>query len=240
MADDTRQASAQQNEDLSKEALNVQPENKPFTGTQWQGGKQLPYRPPENANMMAGGTEHTAGGKTPEVSLSNAFDGGIKWSDFTELPKRPCVRDALMTGIGSGFAFGGIRAIFGGTSTQIPILSTYQGEQDHLLSNSLSFPIAAVWTSCTWAVGSFCLGAPAMYQFCLYKRQAEKEGMMRAVEILNKKDTEKKAREARKEKAREERRAQKETELDAQFAALNEAKPNTVSQNGGKPWWKIW
>merc|ERR1712059_36101 len=86
--------------------------------------------------------------KTPEVSLSNAFDGGIKWSDFTELPKRPCVRDALMTGIGSGFAFGGIRAIFG----------------------------AAVWTSCTWAVGSFCLGAPAMYQFCLYKRQAEKEG----------------------------------------------------------------
>ncbi|KAI7643425.1 hypothetical protein KC318_g21117, partial [Hortaea werneckii] len=72
MADDTRQASAQQNEDLSKEALNVQPENKPFTGTQWQGGKQLPYRPPENANMMAGGTEHTAGGKTPEVSLSNA------------------------------------------------------------------------------------------------------------------------------------------------------------------------
>ncbi|KAI7246703.1 hypothetical protein KC343_g4222 [Hortaea werneckii] len=212
MADDTRQASAQQNEDLSKEALNVQPENKPFTGTQWQGGKQLPYRPPENANMMAGGTEHTAGGKTPDVSLSNAFDGGIKWSDFTELPKRPCVRDALMTGIGSGFAFGGIRAIFG----------------------------AAVWTSCTWAVGSFCLGAPAMYQFCLYKRQAEKEGMMRAVEILNKKDTEKKAREARKEKAREERRAQKETELDAQFAALNEAKPNTVSHNGGKPWWKIW
>ncbi|KAI6898454.1 hypothetical protein KC318_g7452 [Hortaea werneckii] len=146
--------------------------------------------------MMAGGTEHTAGGKTPEVSLSNAFDGGLKLSDFTELPKRPCVRDALMTGIGSGFAFGGIRAIFG--------------------------------------------GAPAMYQFCLYKRQAEKEGMMRAVEILNKKDTEKKAREARKEKAREERRAQKETELDAQFAALNEAKPNTVSQDGSKPWWKIW
>lgn len=63
---------------------------------------------------------------------------------------------------------------------------------------------------------------------------------MRAVEILNKKDTEKKAREARKEKAREERRAQKETELDAQFAALNEAKPNTVSQDGSKPWWKIW
>lgn len=136
MADDTRQASAKQNEDLSKEALNVQPENKPFTGTQWQGGKQLPYRPPENANMMAGGTEHTAGGKTPEVSLSNAFDGGLKWSDFTELPKRPCVRDALMTGIGSGFAFGGVRAIFGGTSMRIPTLSIYQEKQDQMLSRS--------------------------------------------------------------------------------------------------------
>lgn len=116
MADDTRQQSATQNEDLSKAALNVDPANRPFTGTQWQGGKSQPYRPPENANMMAGGTAHTAGGKTPEVSVGNAFEGGIKWNDFTELPKRPCVRDALMTGIGGGFALGGVRAIFGGTS----------------------------------------------------------------------------------------------------------------------------
>lgn len=80
-----------------------------------------------------------------------------------------------------------------------------------------------------------------MYQYCHYKRQAEKEGMMRAVEILNRKDVEKKAREARREKMREERRANKETELDAQFAALNEAKPSVGSQGGGgKPWWKVW
>jgi len=116
MADDTRQQSAQQNEDLSREALNVNPENKPFAGTQWQAGKSQPYNPPENANMMAGGTEHTAGGKTPEVSLGNAFQNGLKWDDFAELPKRPCVRDALMTGIGGGFALGGVRAIFGGQS----------------------------------------------------------------------------------------------------------------------------
>lgn len=89
--------------------------------------------------MMAGGTEHTAGGKTPEVSLSNAFDGGLKLSDFTELPKRPCVRDALMTGIGSGFAFGGIRAIFGGMSMRIPILSIYQKKQDQMLRRSSFF-----------------------------------------------------------------------------------------------------
>ena len=64
--------------------------------------------------MLAGGTENTAGGKLPEVSISNAFDGKLKWEDFTELPKKPCVRDSLMTGIGGGFALGGVRTIFGG------------------------------------------------------------------------------------------------------------------------------
>lgn len=82
-----------------------------------------------------------------------------------------------------------------------------------------------------------------MYQYCLYQRQAEKEGMMRAVEILNKKDVEKKAREARKEKVREERRREKEVELDAQFAALNQARPadsGPTGGGGGKAWWKVW
>jgi cytochrome c oxidase assembly protein subunit 20 len=111
MADDTRQPK----EDLSREALTVHPEDRPFAGTQWQDGKAQPYTPPENANMLAGGTQHTAGGKAPEVSIGNAFQSGIKLSDFTDLPKRPCVRDALMTGIGGGFALGGFRAIFGGT-----------------------------------------------------------------------------------------------------------------------------
>lgn len=111
MADDTRQP----REDLSREALTVHPENKPFTGTQWQDGKAQPYQPPENANLIAGGTEHTAGGKTPDVTVSNAFQNGMKLEDFTGVYKRPCVRDALMTGIVSGFALGGGRAIFGGT-----------------------------------------------------------------------------------------------------------------------------
>lgn len=116
MADDTRQP--RQSEDLSREALTVSPENKPFTGTQWQNGKSQPYTapipPPANANLMAGGTEHTAGGKTPDVTLGNAFQNGLAWKDFTDLPKRPCVRDALLTGIGGGFALGGMRAIWGG------------------------------------------------------------------------------------------------------------------------------
>lgn len=78
-----------------------------------------------------------------------------------------------------------------------------------------------------------------MYQYCHYKRQAEKEGMMRAVEILNKKDIEKKAREARKDKIREERRKAKDVEQDAQFAALQDAQ-SVKPEGSGKSWWKPW
>lgn len=61
--------------------------------------------------MMAGGTQHTAGGKEPEVTFRNALSVG---QPITELHKRPCVRDALLTGIGAGFAIGGGRLIWGG------------------------------------------------------------------------------------------------------------------------------
>ena len=116
MADDTRQS--QPREDLSREALTVDPNATAFTGKQWKDAKTgKPYAPPENANVLAGGTENTAGGKVPEVSLSNAFDGKLKWSDFTDLPKRPCVRDAFLTGIGAGFAVGGLRLVFRSTYT---------------------------------------------------------------------------------------------------------------------------
>lgn len=120
MADDTRESPAgssrvqQSAPSAIADQLNEHPENKPFTEAQWhQGGKSGTYRPPENANMMAGGTENTAGGKVPEVTVSNAV-GSIKRDDFLQLPKRPCVRDALMTGIGLGAGMGGVRVIFRG------------------------------------------------------------------------------------------------------------------------------
>lgn len=110
MADDTRQ---NPKEDLSKEALTVDPNAKAFSGSQWSGAKENEtYKPPANANAMAGGTQHTAGGKVPEVTIGNAFEGGLKMQDFYDFPKRPCVRDALMTGIGVGFALGGLRLVF--------------------------------------------------------------------------------------------------------------------------------
>lgn len=110
MADDTRQSPK---EDLSKEALTVDPNRRAFAGEQWKGAKQ-DYQSAPAANVLAGGKEHTAGGKLPEISISSAFDGGLKVSDFTELPAKPCVRESLLTGLGSGFALGGVRWIFRG------------------------------------------------------------------------------------------------------------------------------
>ena len=103
MADDTRQVAQQMLQD-----------DKAFTGEQWQEAAR-PQKPPENANLMPGGTQHTAGGKVDEeVRLSDAAKT-IKLEDWSNLPKKPCVRDSLLTGIGSGFAIGATRAIWRGT-----------------------------------------------------------------------------------------------------------------------------
>lgn len=88
-------------------------------------------------------------------------------------------------------------------------------------------------------MGTFCVGSTGMYQYCMYRRHAEKAGMMRAVEILNAKDADKRAREKRKEKAREDRRKAKEEEDNAKLDALHKAKDDGGS-GGGKSWWKMW
>lgn len=111
MADDTRQSSAQ---NLNREALNVDPENKAFTGSQWDNKDSKTYQLPENANMMAGGTEHTAGGKAPEVTIWNALHA--REDHITEIHKRPCVRDSIMAGMGAGAATGAIRIIWRGNA----------------------------------------------------------------------------------------------------------------------------
>lgn len=113
MADDTRQSNTSPQEDLSKEALTVHPEHKPFSGSQWKGDAAAQtIKAPESANLMPGGTQHTAGGKEPEINIANAIKTG---RPFAEVHKAPCVRDSLLQGIGAGTAVGATRAIFGST-----------------------------------------------------------------------------------------------------------------------------
>ena len=68
---------------------------------------------PENANALPGGSLNSAGGKPKEPSLIEALKA-VRLGEFREVHKKPCVRDALLTGIGTGFGIGGIRAIMGG------------------------------------------------------------------------------------------------------------------------------
>lgn len=60
--------------------------------------------------------------------------------------------------------------------------------------------------------------------------------MLRAVEVMNKKEIERKAREARKEQVRSERRKIQEAEQDTRFDA---AKKAAEKSEGGKGW-KWW
>jgi cytochrome c oxidase assembly protein subunit 20 len=131
MADDTRQTTK---EDLSREALTVDPTNKAFSGSQWSDeSKPQTFKPPENANLMAGGTQHTAGGQVPEVNIWNALNVG---APLTEIHKRPCVRTALMTGIGVGVALGGVRFIFRGEKMRNHLCDEI-GDTDALFSTGV-------------------------------------------------------------------------------------------------------
>lgn len=139
----------------------------------------IPVAPP-NANALAGGAGlNTAGGRTKQAGYFDALRR-IQLSDFQEVHKKPCVRDALLTGIGGGFGIGGVRAILG----------------------------ASVWKTCNWAVGSFAIGSCLMYEYCQRRRLLEMQGMKRAVEVIDRKQAEKrkKAEEARaaRRKAKEE------------------------------------
>lgn len=55
---------------------------------------------------------NTAGGIPREAGIIDAVRT-VKLEEFKEVHKKPCVREALMTGIGAGFGVGGVRAIMG-------------------------------------------------------------------------------------------------------------------------------
>lgn len=71
--------------------------------------------PPENANIMPGGSLNTAGGKMREAGVIDAVKT-IRLSELAEVHQKPCVRESFMTGIGAGFGVGSLRAVLGGKS----------------------------------------------------------------------------------------------------------------------------
>ena len=77
-----------------------------------------------------------------------------------------------------------------------------------------------------------------MYQYCQFQREAEKQGMKRAIEIIDRKQLERKQKEARMERARELRRQKKEEEDNKKFSELHENA--SEEQSPSKSWYKIW
>lgn len=112
MADDTREQS-----------LSAPGADKAFAGKQWEDAQPV-YKAPENANLMAGGTEHTAGGKVGDVTLVDAAKS-ITREDWSKFHRKPCVKDSLLTGIGAGAAMGGARAIWKSTTWHEHILAQH-------------------------------------------------------------------------------------------------------------------
>jgi cytochrome c oxidase assembly protein subunit 20 len=89
---------------------------KAFTSDQWKAAEPTHAVKPENANVYAAAaSQHTAGGSAAEVTITDAAKS-IKIEDFAALPKKPCVRDSLLTGITAGFVVGSSRAIWRGMS----------------------------------------------------------------------------------------------------------------------------
>lgn len=111
MAADTRDDASPRGEHTSHWDTSTQV---PHQGNDYEVFDGHPATPPESANILPGGAANTAGGRPKDASLVDALRM-MKLSDFTEIHKKPCGRESLMTGIVSAFGVGGLRAVLGGT-----------------------------------------------------------------------------------------------------------------------------
>ncbi|KAF2177926.1 hypothetical protein K469DRAFT_696310 [Zopfia rhizophila CBS 207.26] len=125
---------------------------------------------------MPGGTAHTAGG-TPADDNPSYFDAvkSLGKDYYLNFHRRPCVRDSQLTGIGSGFAFGGLAAV-------------------------LRKP---VYICCTYAWFGWIWTSVAAYQYCQWQRSREKAGMTRAMEIMEQKRADIEAKREARRRAKE-------------------------------------
>jgi cytochrome c oxidase assembly protein subunit 20 len=68
--------------------------------------------PEDPANVLSGTAYDPARQKPKDASVMESIKS-LSMKDVTTFYKAPCARDSLMTGMGVGFAAGGIRAVVG-------------------------------------------------------------------------------------------------------------------------------
>jgi cytochrome c oxidase assembly protein subunit 20 len=132
--------------------------------------------------------EKDAKNQAGPVTFSEAYET-VKLSELPEVAKYPCVRNALLTGIASGFGAGGLRFIVGGKVFRHPMPDFRLMLAGH------------VFRCVNWACGTFLAGSMASYEWCQYGRRCERREMKRNIEIVT---------EGRKEQARKKMEQQKE------------------------------
>ncbi|KAK6349870.1 hypothetical protein TWF696_006132 [Orbilia brochopaga] len=124
-----------------------------------------------------------------DYSVGDAINH-ISTDSVTKIHQMPCFRQAYLTGIATGFGFGGVKMILK----------------------------ASVYNACTWAVGMFCFSSIVIWEACRWRRGREHDGMIRAMQVIEYKRLERERRleEKRLEQARlkeeEEARLKKEAE----------------------------
>jgi cytochrome c oxidase assembly protein subunit 20 len=125
MAEDTRGLSANQSSNPSSESSTTTPRNNYTDPSSAKKSKhELPKsqvgklwdafgNPEEPVNVSPGAIYDPTRQKPKDVSVMESIKS-LSLKDVTTFYKAPCARDSLMTGMGAGFAAGGIRAVVGG------------------------------------------------------------------------------------------------------------------------------
>ncbi|CAG8972374.1 hypothetical protein HYALB_00007127 [Hymenoscyphus albidus] len=155
------------------------------------------FSSPKSANALPEGSGQNTAGSNPEVPKLVDAVKTVQLEDFKKVHLYPCVRESLLTGMGGAFGMGAIRVVWGSPVSKIT----------------------------NWAVGTFVLVSLGSHEFCQYRRTLEKAYMKRAVEIIDRKKSEKEAE--AKLKRDERRRLKEELDKKAEEAAKRSS-------------WKFW
>ncbi|KAK6357298.1 hypothetical protein TWF718_001615 [Orbilia javanica] len=123
-----------------------------------------------------------------KASFSDAIKS-INWDSLSNIHKTPCARQTFLTGIATGFAFGGVKLVLR----------------------------APLYSACNWAVGMFTATSWVVWEACEWRRGREQDGMIRAMQIIEYKKLEREKKlEERREQLRvqkeEEERLKREAE----------------------------
>ncbi|KAI5921950.1 hypothetical protein F4810DRAFT_309255 [Camillea tinctor] len=126
-------------------------------------------KPADDAKPHGDNGEAQGGQQQPGPHTRPTFTEGIqsiKSDDFLAVHKMPCAREGFLTGIGAGAVIGAGRFVLG----------------------------AGIPKAANWAFGSFLLGSIIQWEYCQAQRMKERAAMARVVEVIDKKQAEKKAK----------------------------------------------